>query len=72
MRAPLASAGFVTASVWSPSLGRAVALALLEDGRERYGQNVRVTAAATKGLSLRSATVVAPVFVDSEGGRMRV
>ena len=70
--APLASAGFVTASVWSPSLGRAVALALLEDGRERYGQNVRVTAAATKGLSLRSATVVAPVFVDSEGGRMRV
>jgi sarcosine oxidase subunit alpha len=70
--APLASAGFVTASVWSPSLGRAVALALLEDGRERHGQNVRVTAAATKGLSLRSATVVAPVFVDSEGGRMRV
>jgi glycine cleavage system aminomethyltransferase T len=48
-----------------------VALALLEDGRERHGQTVRVTAAATQGLSLRSAIVVAPVFVDSEGGRMR-
>lgn len=69
--APQASAGFVTASVWSPSLGRAVALALLEDGASRHGQSVQVTAAATGGLSLRQALVAAPVFVDPDGGRMR-
>jgi sarcosine oxidase subunit alpha len=69
--APLASAGFVTASVWSPSLGRAVALALLEDGASRHGEQVQVTSATADGLALRSATVVVPVFVDPEGGRMR-
>jgi sarcosine oxidase subunit alpha len=69
--APLASAGFVTASVWSPSLGRAVALALLEDGASRHGERVQVTSATADGLALRSATVVVPVFVDPEGGRMR-
>lgn len=66
-----ASAGFVTASVWSPSLGRAVALALLEDGASRHGQSVWVTAHAPGALARRIATVVAPVFFDPEGGRMR-
>lgn len=69
--APQASAGFVTASVWSPSLGRAVALALLEDGASRHGQRVEVTAAAAGGLRCRQAEVVAPVFVDVPGERMR-
>ncbi len=66
-----ASAGFVTASVWSPSLQRAVALALLEDGAARHGQTVWVTATAPSGLARRPAQVVPPVFVDPQGGRMR-
>lgn len=69
--APRASAGFVTASVWSPSLERAVALALLEDGASRHGQQVWATAATAGGLARRRATIVPPVFVDPEGGRMR-
>lgn len=66
-----ASAGVVTASVWSPSLQRAVALALLEDGAARHGQTVWVTATAPSGLAKRPAQVVPPVFVDPQGGRMR-
>ncbi len=66
-----ASAGFVTASVFSPSLQRAVALALLEDGADRHGQTVWVTATAPSGLTRRPAQVVPPVFVDPQGGRMR-
>lgn len=67
----LASAGFVTASVWSPSLNRAVALALLQDGASRHGQSVLVTAATASSLTHRQARVVAPLFVDPDGGRMR-
>jgi glycine cleavage system aminomethyltransferase T len=48
-----------------------VALALLEDGASRHGEQVQVTSATADGLALRSATVVVPVFVDPEGGRMR-
>jgi sarcosine oxidase subunit alpha len=66
-----ASAGFVTASVFSPSLQRAVALALLEDGAARHGQMLWVTAMAPSGLTRRPARVVPPVFVDPQGGRMR-
>jgi sarcosine oxidase subunit alpha len=66
-----ASAGFVTASVFSPSLQRAVALALLEDGAARHGQLVWVTVTAPSGLTRRPARVVPPVFVDPQGGRMR-
>ncbi len=66
-----ASAGFVTASVWSASLGRAVALALLQDGAKRHDQQVWVTAGGPGALARRPARVVAPVFYDVEGGRMR-
>jgi sarcosine oxidase subunit alpha len=66
-----ASAGFVTASVWSPALGRAVALALLQDGAGRQGEQVWVSASGPGALARRPARVVAPVFYDLEGGRMR-
>jgi len=71
LAAEQASAGFVTASVWSPSLQRAVALGLLEDGADRQGQTVWVTVTAPSGLARRPARVVPPVFVDPQGGRMR-
>ena len=72
------SLGFVTASVASPTLGRPIALALLENGRARIGETVQVTVAVPggperghAGLRLRWARVVAPVFVDPEGVRLR-
>ncbi|MEI7784187.1 MAG: glycine cleavage T C-terminal barrel domain-containing protein [Betaproteobacteria bacterium] len=66
-----ASSGYVTASVFSHALGRAVALALLDDGAARHGQTVWVTATSVGRLARRPAQVVAPVFFDPEGGRMR-
>jgi sarcosine oxidase subunit alpha len=63
--------GFVTASVHSPASGHAVALALLEGGRTRLGERVRVTAQAPGGLRLRAAEVCAPVFFDPRGERLR-
>jgi glycine cleavage system aminomethyltransferase T len=48
-----------------------VALALLEGGRTRLGEHVRVTAQAPGGLRLRAAEVCAPVFFDPRGERLR-
>ena len=64
------SAGYVTASVMSPTLGRSIALALLDGGRQRTGGQVRVTVEAGKSLSATAAVVVPPVFYDSDGGRL--
>ena len=59
--------GHVTAACFSPTLGRAIALALLKDGRERYGERVLIS-----GLQNRyMATVTEPVFYDPKGKRMR-
>jgi sarcosine oxidase subunit alpha len=70
--------GFVTASVLSPTLGRPIALALLEGGRSRFGETVQVTAVRPggperghAGLILRPARVVQPAFYDLEGERLR-
>jgi len=88
------SMGLVTASVHSEAVGRPIALALIEDGRTRIGQEVQVTQSQprsgagglpkagpwvqavkpgdpVRGLSRRPARVVAPIFFDSTGGRMR-
>ncbi len=63
----IASEGLVTACVHSVSLGRRVGLALLVDGRARMGDVVQVR------LPERciAARVVAPVFHDPDGLRMR-
>ena len=63
----MASEGLVTACVYSVSLGRRVGLALLVDGRARMGDVMQVR------LPERciAARVVAPLFHDPEGLRMR-
>lgn len=65
------SVGFVTASVRSIVLSRTIALALLEDGRRRTGQPVRVTVTTDRGLTSTGARVVPPVFYDPRGERLR-
>lgn len=59
--------GYVTASCSSETLGRSIALALLEDGRAAIGTDVAVSVAG----GIAGARVVAPVFFDPTGARQR-
>jgi sarcosine oxidase subunit alpha len=58
--------GRVTSACWSPTLGRPIALGVLEAGRERHSEQVEVY---QSGRLVR-ARVVAPCFYDPEGSRM--
>ena len=62
--------GHVTSYAHSATLGRQVALALVEQGRERHGQTLYAVS-PTAGITL-PVTVTAPCFVDPEGLRQRV
>ncbi len=61
--------GFVTSSTNSAFLGHPVALALLQDGVARHGEEL-AAASPISGESTR-VRVVAPVFVDPENSRMK-
>ena len=74
------SEGFVTASVIGAGCGQAIALALLDGGRSRHGETVRVSAqpahsdratARGPGLRTRLARVGPPAFHDPSGEAMR-
>ncbi|MDE3174567.1 MAG: (2Fe-2S)-binding protein [Pseudomonadota bacterium] len=60
------SIGFVTSSYVSPTLGRPIALGLIERGRARIGETVELQ---HLGRSL-TATICAPCFLDPEGVRL--
>jgi sarcosine oxidase, subunit alpha len=64
-RIPMPMVGHVTSSYLSPVLGRPIALALVERGRERSGRTVY---APMPGDTI-SAEIVPPVFYDLEGAR---
>lgn len=59
--------GHVTAGGYSPNLGHAIALAQLQNGRERIGARVTISTAGTT----MGAEVTEPVFIDPAGERMR-
>lgn len=61
--------GYVTSAAWSPTLGHAIALALLKDGRNRHGEVVTLHD-PVRGPDIE-ALVCDPVFVDPEGVRVR-
>ncbi|HEY1723180.1 MAG TPA: sarcosine oxidase subunit alpha family protein [Magnetospirillaceae bacterium] len=61
------STGWVTTSVMSPTVGRPIALAMIESGRERVGQKIEIF---DQGR-IMEATVVAPCFYDPAGERLR-
>jgi sarcosine oxidase subunit alpha len=65
-RPPVPMIGHVTSSYMSATLGRSIALALVEDGRRRLGERVQVVA---RGQPV-SARICAPVFYDPEGARL--
>ncbi|OHV60413.1 sarcosine oxidase subunit alpha family protein [Mesorhizobium sp. LCM 4577] len=62
----LRSIGFVTSSYQSPTLGRPVALALIERGAARHGETIDVQ---HLGI-VRQARIVAPCAFDPEGRRL--
>jgi sarcosine oxidase subunit alpha len=64
---PARTLGHVTSSYFSPTLGRSIALALVEGGAGRMGETLRF--AAPRGAPIR-ARVTAPCFFDPEGTRL--
>jgi sarcosine oxidase subunit alpha len=64
-RIPMPMFGHVTSSYASPTLGRPIALAMVERGRSRHGETVY---APLPGGTI-SAEIVPPVFHDPEGAR---
>ena len=59
--------GYVSQGVHSPTLGRGIALAVLDGGGGRIGQSITVDAVGQRG----TAQITAPCFVDPDGVRMR-
>jgi sarcosine oxidase subunit alpha len=60
------SQGYVTSSYFSPTLGRPIALGLVEGGLSRIGETVGVYHLGAE----RRATIVSPVALDPEGARL--
>ena len=63
---PMTLLGHVTSAYHSASLGRSIALAMLKDGRARYGQRLFVPM-PEGAVAVR---VTGPVFHDQEGARL--
>ena len=62
------SLGFVSSAYHSASLGRSIALALVAGGRDRIGERLYVPM-PDESIAVE---VVAPVFYDGKGERLRV
>jgi sarcosine oxidase subunit alpha len=63
---PARSAGHVTSSYASPTLGRSIALALIKGGAQRMGERVHVS---MQGGRTVTATIANPVFFDPNSER---
>jgi sarcosine oxidase subunit alpha len=69
LRGPDISEGHVTTSVFSPTLGHAIGLALLNGGSGRHGERIFVVYPLRD--EIEEVEVVSPVFYDPNGERMR-
>ncbi|MFZ1681077.1 MAG: glycine cleavage T C-terminal barrel domain-containing protein, partial [Rhizobiaceae bacterium] len=63
---PMRMIGHVTSSYWSPNCGRSIAMALIENGRERVGERLHLPMPG----GVVTATVTKPVFFDEKGERL--
>ncbi|MEO1292018.1 MAG: sarcosine oxidase subunit alpha family protein [Pseudomonadota bacterium] len=66
---PMDTIGHVTSTYWSPTLGRSIAMALIERGPERMGETLAFP--LDKGKVVR-AKIVDPVFYDSNNDRQKL
>ncbi len=64
---PMAMIGQVTSTYMSPTLGRSIAMALIENGRARMGETISFP---LDGGKVMKAKIVSPVFYDQDGGRI--
>ena len=69
-RPPMKMIGHVTSCYDSATLGRPIALAMIDAGRERMGETVTIPL-TMQGRVVR-AKIVSPVFYDPEGERLNV
>ena len=60
------SLGYVTSSAFSPTLGRPIALGLIERGGARHGETIEVQHLG----KIRRARIAAPCAFDPQGGRL--
>jgi sarcosine oxidase subunit alpha len=65
---PMRMIGHVTSAYFSESLGRSIALALIENGRALTETRIHIP---MPGVT-HTATITSPVFVDPEGARLNV
>ncbi len=63
---PMRMIGHVTSSYWSANCGRSIAMALIENGRERMGERLYLPMPG----GVLTATVTRPVFFDEKGERL--
>jgi sarcosine oxidase subunit alpha len=68
-RPPVALQGHISSSYFSASLGHPIALGLLNDGRQRIGEELLAVDASGRSTPVQ---VVKPVFYDPKGERQRV
>jgi len=66
--APAPTQGWVSSSVYSPTLNKPVALGLVERGRDRIGEEIEIWDLG----AARRARIVEPGAYDKEGGRLHV
>jgi sarcosine oxidase, subunit alpha len=64
---PMEMIGQVTSTYMSPTLGRSIAMALIQNGRTRMGE---VISFPLEGGKVMKATITDTVFYDKEGGRL--
>ena len=64
--AKIRSLGYVTSSYFSPTLGRPIALGLVERGTSRQGETVTIQHLG----ATRQAKIVSPCAYDPDGGRL--
>ena len=65
---PMKMLGHVTSSYWSAALGRSIAMAVVEGGRDRMGETLHVPM-PDRTLT---AKVTSTVFYDPEGARLKL
>jgi sarcosine oxidase subunit alpha len=66
LRLPVPMIGHVTSSYMSPTLGRSIAMGLIEDGRRRMNEEVAVVVHG----KVVAARIVEPRFYDPQGERL--
>ena len=64
---PMDMIGQVTSSYMSPTLGRSIAMALIENGRARMGETISFP---LEGGKVMRALITDTVFYDKEGARL--